>query len=775
MSISVNISKYINSGKKNNSVNLHYYSRPVRSKHDVPLEIYSLISIKTQAEVSAIQISKFAWDGIVDGFEYSSEESYNESLKSGLKEATRRIKQLIANDKNIGDLGVDVNFSVFVFSEKSTYVGLLGNMDILLYKNGKIINISEMLISKKAHTAALIFDSTDLLATSTSDSLTKNINRLMGLADKESMKERINALGKEISQGEGVLAFESIEKEKKSFKESILRKTKKEEVEEIKDPTPEEIPKDLTESESSDYISTKKERVEIFKGTKKEKDLKTFMLLVSSKVGEVFGGIKKMAKPMVRGILAILKKIWNGIKRVFSNISLSLQEKFSRKRWFKKVSAKVSQNNVGKRQQFKEFKVDGYKQSNVRAKRFKTLAIIVLSVILLVVGINFTIKQKEAIGLHKQAQEILTSAQENVNDAMVKVSTDRDATEVLLLKANDSLTTLPGGLNEDDTNTKNELEKKIVEIQDTMYKRSGINEALGNIDTYLDTRLAFGEGSNPTDIAIYTDDSKNEYLLVVDSKRKAVFRVSLYNKEVKQLPDNNGVLSDPRRIYKGNSGIYVLDSNSGVVRAKLDGAGWFEPFEALAGLSIQSLDLEDMSEFAILTDSDNIYILDRASKALYKSSNYGSGYGLTYSYISNDSFDTANDILADLSVYILTGGQNGLHRYIYSNVEQKQLPAKIDIVGLNGDFENLAYGYTTGSLQYGLYVFDSIQKRFMNFEKPIEGGGEILHPNQLVVEKQYLYRGSRENVWNDVKDFVVDSKEINMYVLDGTYIWKVTL
>jgi hypothetical protein len=778
VSTTVNVSKYINSGKKNNSINLHYYSRPLRSKHELPLEIYSLISIKTQADISAIQISKFAWDGIVDGFEYSSEESFNESLKSGLKESTRRIKQLIANDKNIGELGVDVNFSVLVFSPSGTYVGLLGSMDILLYKNGKIVNISEMLISKQAHTAALIFEDNDLLFTSTYETLTKNINRLIGVPDKQSMNERIKALGKVTPQGEAIVVFESEIKEKGTLKGKFFSKPKKVEQKEpdkVEDPTLEDVPNDLTEPESTDYIPISKEQKTIFKEPKNEKDLRYYLGILGSKLGGIFAFIKRIFKPLAGGIGRLLKNVWIKIKNGIVSIKLSFSEKFARKRWFKRVSAKVSQNNAGKRDQFKGFKVDGYKQTNMRAKRFKTLAIIVLSIILVVVGINFTLKQKEARAIHKSAQEIFTTVGENVESAKNKVNTDRESTEILLFKSNEQLSQLPEGLNEEDLNIKKEFEKEILKLEDTMYKRSGVSESLNNLETYLDTRLGFSEGSNPTDIAIYNDNKNNEYLLVVDSKLKAVFRVSLYNKEIKQLPDNEGVLSDPRKIYVGNSGVYILDFNSGVLRAKFDESGWFGAFEQLSGLSIESLDLDDMSEFAILTDTDNVYILDKASKALYKSSNYGSGYGLSYSYISNDSFDSASDILADLSVYILTKGESGLNRYIYSSAEQKQVPAKIEIVGLNGGFEDLRYGYTRGSLQYGLYLFDFAQKRFMNFEKPVEGGGEILHPNQLVLEHQYIYRGDRDNVWNDIKDFVVDTKEAYMYILDGSYVWKVTL
>ena len=88
--------------------------------------------------------------------------------------------------------------------------------------------------------------------------------------------------------------------------------------------------------------------------------------------------------------------------------------------------------------------------------------------------------------------------------------------------------------------------------------------------------------------------------------------------------------------------------------------------------------------------------------------------------------------------------------------------------------ENITKGYTSGSLDFGLYVFDANQKRFLDFEKPKEGLEE-LHPGELILKQQYIYRGEAEDMFTDVKDFVVDAEEKFMYILDGKTIWKVTL
>ena len=75
----------------------------------------------------------------------------------------------------------------------------------------------------------------------------------------------------------------------------------------------------------------------------------------------------------------------------------------------------------------------------------------------------------------------------------------------------------------------------------------------------------------------------------------------------------------------------------------------------------------------------------------------------------------------------------------------------------------------------GLYMFDSEGRRFLRFEKPQESASDLRHPNQLLLLKQYEYRGENQDEFKNVKDFVVDYKEENMYVLDGNTVWKISL
>jgi hypothetical protein len=408
-------------------------------------------------------------------------------------------------------------------------------------------------------------------------------------------------------------------------------------------------------------------------------------------------------------------------------------------------------------------------------ERFKIVFFVVLGITLVVLGVRFTINESEARRVSNQANEIFKTVENFVSSAEEKQATDREAAETLVFKAENELSKVPEGLREDDLAKLSELKSRILSVQDSMYKRKGVAESDDSLEPYMSTRIKFGEGSNPSDIVIYQDNNKNEYLLVSDIGLKAVFRVSLYNEEVQRLPDTEKLLKRPGMMYVGEGGLYVMDLDVGVLKAEFDENGWFKPFTKLTALGIENFDNADIAEFAVLTEVDNVYVLDRNRKALLKANNYESGYGTPYVYIEDDSLATSNDVFADLSTYILVSGSQGLQRYIFSNAEGKLVLSPVEIVGVNGEFKNLKYGYTRVDLNFDLYLYDSEDKRVMRFEKPMEGGGQIRHPNQVVGKNQYVYRGDRENIWENVKDFVVTWDQKTLYMLDSNTIWRISL
>jgi hypothetical protein len=296
------------------------------------------------------------------------------------------------------------------------------------------------------------------------------------------------------------------------------------------------------------------------------------------------------------------------------------------------------------------------------------------------------------------------------------------------------------------------------------------------LDTFLDTRLAFGEGSDVRDVAIYRDRYENEYLVAADAGRSTIYRVSLYDKAVKALPDTEGLVKNPKFVYVGNNGVYVYDEEEGMLKAPFDEEGWFTSFIKLSGLDISDIRSEEIAAMTVWTENDNVYFLSRDRSAFLRSTAaYGNSYGLPYEYFSDENMATSTDMVADISIYIIVPEDPYILRFNYNFYESRYIEAPLGVVGFDGDYGIPTKAFTGDSLDHPLYVFDSEGKRFLQLEKPIESGPDIRHPDKVSLLSQYLYRGDKDSVWSDVKNFVVNYNGSNMYILDGSVIWKLVL
>ncbi len=761
----ITASKYINNSQLRTSyISLFNYKSPKRGKEDLEVDMYGLLSVSSVVEISGDKIVKFAWDGIIDGFEYSKTDSINESLKLGLAEATRRVKQLIANDSEIGKNGVDINFTIFVSNSGGMYIGVLGESDIYVYKEGRLVDIFEMLESKKAKTAAIAIENNDLVFASSKGYIKENMSKLIGRKNREEIINTLEQLGNDVPDDMGLVVFSKMEKEKIGIIEENNNEDKLEKEISIRKLMPKE-PKD------SDYISESKVNKRIFKVASQEKDLREVLSKTFSKVSflksffkKFFTFIQSISKKAFLGIINFAISIKNKLRTLIST-------KFGKKRWFRGVSARVSQINVKnkKKEEFREFKIDGYKQKSQRFHRVKIVIFILLGISILVGGIKFTIDQKEARDRSKSANIIFSEVEELLNNAKSKLGTDRESVSTSILQASDKLKDVPSELGDKDREKYDELKKQVLGISDSLYKINRLSIKDASIEKYYDT-FTFNQDSSPDDIGIFRDSNGNELLILSDIGTKSVYSISLYDKKVENLSDANKVLGKPSKIYTRSNGIFVLDLANGILKSSYKD-GVFEPFVKLSGLSIESMKLDSIVEFAMITPNENAYVLDTKKKSLLRSINYEGGYSLISSYLDKEEYEFANDVFADdLGIYITAKRENGIYRYVGSKSGMVESP--ISISGLNTVIKDPQAGYTIDDLNKGFYIFDGGEKRVLRFEKPLESQ-EKRHPNELLLLNQYLFE--QDGAWSDVKDIVVDYNEDYLYILDSTTIWKVRL
>lgn len=714
-----------------------HYSQESQKTSEKEGEVYCLFSLSGEAHLPAERVSKFVWDGILDGYLYSSSRSTNDSLKDAITDGVKKLKSLIKNDKTLEELGVDLNFVLVAQRKEGVYIGNLGENEIYVFKDGSLVNISEILGKSRASTAGIALKSNDILVAATKGVISKNTARFSNVKSAPEVFDLLKMIGSEITGDGGLLFFSSPKSASyESSKPKILPDLLEEKIEQV-------VPKISKVSIKKPDINFEKVRVVVKKGISK---IPPILKAVSEKIGKVLHRLKE--KVFIR---------------------------YENKRWFKKVASKVSEIKVNAQPySSKGMRIDGYRIKNKQNKRFTILVLVVLGVVLLAVGINFTVKAKKSNEIHTQAIAILNDAQTLVKKAEDNATADKSGTETTIYQAQTLLKGLPQGISSKDTSTLDDLNERILKVQDFLYKRTALVDNDGKLSSFVDTKLLFGENSNPTDIDIYKDSSQNEYLVVTDSGLNAVFRIALYDKSLTTIPDPSGLVKSPKFVSMGNGGIFIYDDKSGVLRVPFGEGSTLGNLVALSGLSRSDISAKDIAELIVLTADDNVYLLARDQNSLLKSVNASeNGYGLSYKYITDEKFGKASDIASDISLYIATSDDPQVVRYSYSYTEGGQVENPLTLTGVDGSLGGITKEYTGDSLDFSLYLFDAANKRFLKFEKPQES--ENLHPGQAILKNQVVYRGSNSNMWSNVKDFVIDSSEKTMYILDGTTIWKVVI
>lgn len=739
-------------------------------------DIYVILKMSSEGKLPLHRLSKFVLDSVTDGYLYSHAKTTNESMKAALADGFNKLRTLIQTDKDVEGNKIDLTMLVCLVKKEGLYIGSIGNGEIFVVKGEKIVDIAEIMKKKDANTAGVVLEENEALLFSTEGVLSENLADITIASEKEKIAREITRIGVNLAGDSALMSFVNTKK-------PLVEEEKNAEV------TPTIAPTFLP-TEEKKKLALDLKKISVGKVNIKETTEKIGSTFKETK-GKVSDALEKL-KPSEKtrekiNIIfgktkVVLRRIGDFIKSVFVAVWNKISSLLSRKRWFKKVMSKYSEISFRKPKQTVQtvgMRVDDYKVRDLRGKRIKMVVGTIAIIVLIVLGVNFSIKTKKANEISKDVNQKFTQIQTLLDKTEQNIGGDKSSAETAYFDAGNLLKSIPDGLREKDTVKGKELKDRYDKIGDQLFKKVGFSAELNNLSSYLNPSLSsIGEGADLTDIDKYIDKNNQEYLLITDKGKKAVYRIPLAETPVVEvIKDEGKLLKSPMSVAVGERGIFVYDKDTGVIKSSRNEDGSLGSFITLPGLLARDITGGDIADMIVLTANDNVYLLSPDQKAVLRSTAvYGDRYSMLNKYIENPGFENATDIHGDFSVYVLTKDDVGILRYIWSPIEQKQVLSELGITGLSGGVGKITKGYTyADSMDSGLYMFDSEGRRFLRFEKPQEGGADIRHPNQLLLLKQYEYRGGDENELKNVKDFVVDHKEENMYVLDGNTVWKIAL
>lgn len=779
--------RYIsNDVRQNATSNVYKYSPNSQGEVDAKGIMHSQITVIGQEGIGAERISKFVWDTLVDTYFYGQFTTVIDTLKNAVEQGGKKAGALIKNDHN-GD--INLSFALAVFKGRGVYLTVFGEQQVYVYKNGGIVNVSQIITQNKGVVASMAWSDSDLIIM-TSPSLLEGINDMISIGDSnEEVIKKLENFSKGLSSYESILILSNIDYEEnvsnregeKSMPKSlpILTETTPElenKREEITDRNIEAIIQEETQIEEVTTVEVAQVSEESEEVVKK-KSITEYI----SNFGRAVKNLWKKISPKATKVFNFLRKVPDFIlslfTKIFQKLNALLLDKYGRTQWYKRIMSKISLSHLGKRNGGVGMKIDGYKEVDTRKKRFAILFFAVFGIAIVIglvrLGTLASNQRKE----NKEAAAILQILDERVDLADKQRLTDRDAAQSTMFTIVDE--DLIGKLDKmrlsDADNIKyGTVKNKFYEIDDALNNRNRVNEDNGSIEVFLDGRAEFGEGVNLTDITTYKDDFQNEFLILVDNGNKAVYRVSLENKSVKTLGSDK-VFSSPKYIDYGVAGMYVYDDLKGMLRARFSKSGTVGNFSVIPGLDKDVLGEFSVADLAIITATDNVYLLSPDKGSIFRSIGSSVGYQYPTEYITSKSFSKSFNLANDISIYVMTSGDRGIERYSYSPSKGVMALNKITVEGVDGSLGNLTASYTAALEDSNMFVFDSGLSRILKFEKPVEGGINANHPNQLLLTSQYIYNGKRDDVFKNVKEIAADYNEGYLYILDSNKILKLKI
>lgn len=771
--------------------------------------LLGVISISTDTEMDAVSASRFIWNAVSDQI-HQVERVDVESIKSLVKGALLKLNELVRNHDRAEDFKISFDFSICSMADGKLIFAQAGDHKLYVRRGGTLIDISKTLKENNVIGGSTVLNESDIVLVASVGADLGNSFRT-GASEKsvDGFVADIDQSASNLKSGEGVLVVS----QSVNLDEIINSRKADADITET-------LPEPDTEASSASVIENLtgavSEKAEVIEPMKVSVDnpvdspsisqdsgvqtlpaitpniphsprqnaiikLKGLLSGRTNKINLMLTPLKKVLIQIVHKLRPILKVVLVKLKVYWERLHLKwwslINATFGRKLWFKRIKAKISQSRISS-PGLRGLKLGEYRTSALRNRKFAALAITVVVIVAVLMGIRAAQNLRARNELADKFDDFYTSTERLLSDAENKLGSDKEAAEISFFKAEKQLSSSEldeTNLSDEDSRRFAELKGRVLGVSDKLNKVIPISEEKGDIELYIDGRIDFSDSSDPTDIAIYKNAEQEEILIITDRGSKAVYAVPTYDKVVSKVPDKSSVVTSPVFVDIGVEGIYIFDLTNGVLKASFgNNQEAYNDFTQLSGLSISDFSITKADEFAILTANDNVYVLSKEKQSIIKSqkTEFGS-YTLPYTYLSDAKLATGEDFFADVNAYVITSDGEALNRYVFDFTAGKLIESPVTYVDLRTSMTQATAGYTGGDLTKRLYIFDDDSDSLFSFEKPNEAEG--IHPNEMVLKGQYLYRGSRKDTFKNVKDIVVDDADVFMYVLDGSKVWKIRL
>jgi uncharacterized membrane-anchored protein YhcB (DUF1043 family) len=644
-------------------------------------------------------------------------------LKESVKSAHKRLLELIKNEKDLSNNGLDLHLVGILIQDGQAYLCKMGSPEVILVRESKLVNISDSLPGYsggglKEEIPVGLFDlrKSDIFLFSTPQ-LAESVMDLFTDAQETSWSLLISQLD---VFSEGLVGAQYIWII--GYRIDETPKTEIPDVAKISDTTP------SFDAPTIDNVNNIEVHVDESPSKQKSDAGLGSSISVKDTVGKLFSGIKSWIQNIDMP----------AVKRSFGSKISSLKMGNVRNKRKKMFIDKGSGLSFGNRNNKKKIIGGGI-------------------IVIIIIGIFLIVRSQRLRVINEEIQGELDNISEDLDEAENLWQSDKMQAGEIIDRVFEDLDSLEDEkLNPDQKDSLGDLEDQAQNIYDNIHRIVALSEENNNFEILFDAYLDIDESVEIADMAIL-----DNLLYLVDSSTHGVYEYVIGGESIKAVADSQDQLKEPVLIAIGEQYMFVYDNKIGMLSLDLEADEADQTFDSMPELSARTIE----EATSIDAFGDNIYILKSSEARVLKSYPAGTGYSYPEEYFRHGALDKSTDLLIDGNIYVISNSSDIVYKFYGGDQDQ------FTLTEIDENFDGVGCGFTNLSDSRPLYIFDTGNKRIVEIEK----GTSEKHPGEGVMTSQYIYRGERKDVFDDVREIVVDGDEKYMYVLDGTRVLRIML
>lgn len=801
---------------KHNWSGVFGYRPETQGLTDIYGEMFAVMSISTSLEFDLTPIGNLLFDELQDVYFSTQKQkiTFND-FESALHKVKGRLELILDREKELSQVGIDLELGVLVVKEGALYGAIVGDSKIFILRDSNFAEIGESFIDPESdgfmRSGSLVLAAGDKLLLSTKKYGAKEDDELRGMVDKFKFPKLNSGTGAALLVGYELSEDPKMEEEPEVVEEVAAEVATV--MPEMPDDESEDLEPQMTvrEEEMREELPSKEKEANDNEPKYAYDDDITgmdFEMLPEDDVmveeEPAVGGWKKNLMHMKDGLTgkatvfagSLSKKLSKGVNTAQARFkpqdesyaselnqpmrdesemneeitpdldmsgTSSLRNTDLSKRVgqvtdrAKNISAGLFQNAksmLSNKPGDRTMYLRNAHHSKVKWKSLSILAVIIFIVLFLIVR-----KRNEELEIARQLQAVQDQiAQLSTRWEDVKVEAGAASIgEVSATKQEKAVT----DIDEVISTAQGLLEKNVStsELQDIIDQAQNSKDEVLNIRGFTEPQLIADlgssfQGATPSAIAF-----SNNAVFVTDPASNSIYRMSTSLKsEVATLTTS---LTSPYLMTTDKKGdLVVIDQNADSVVATVSaGNGQVKrsPGVSLAREGkLVAIDIYDTNSA--------LYAVSAAKTSLYKQENVNGNFGVpndSSPWRKDSDFAKAKDMAVDYSVFVLIDGK-GILRYAGG------APATYKPSGfLPTDEAALKKAVAFELTPTKLYIADPANKRVIICTRKDE--------NTYLFKEQFVYRGTDDKVFTEIKDIAVNEATNKIFVLDGTRVIRLDM